>query len=133
MEYNELERIRVEKVEQLRAQGINPYPTRAHITHTAAEAIAAFEAAEAAGSSEPIPVCVGGRLRSTRAMGKLMVNAGAHAPVGTPDALKNYHFVRELDTQKSAAKHQAGFVEVMPERTTLLVESFEPVEDKPGR
>ncbi len=72
MEYNELERIRVEKVEQLRAQGINPYPTRAHITHTAAEAIAAFEAAEAAGSSEPIPVCVGGRLRSTRAMGKLI-------------------------------------------------------------
>lgn len=72
MQYNDLEKIRVEKVNRLRASGSNPYPTRAHVTHTAAQAIAAFEAAEAAGNGEVITVCVGGRLRSLRAMGKLI-------------------------------------------------------------
>ena len=46
-EYSSLEKIRLEKIEELRAEGIEPYPTRAERTHTSAEAIAAFEAAEA--------------------------------------------------------------------------------------
>ena len=29
MELNELEKIRVEKLEKMRAQGVEPYPTRA--------------------------------------------------------------------------------------------------------
>ncbi len=86
MEFTELERIRVEKVERMRSCGIEPYPTRAEVTHTIAEATQAFEVAEAdakssgAESIDPIRVKVAGRLRSMRSMGKLIF---AHIEDGT--------------------------------------------------
>jgi hypothetical protein len=46
-EYNSLEKISLQKVEELRAEGVEPYPTRAQRTHTSAQAIAEFEAGEA--------------------------------------------------------------------------------------
>ncbi len=54
-EYTSLEKIRLQKIEELRAEGIEPYPTRAQRTHTSAQAIAEFEAAEAlsVGKSKP--------------------------------------------------------------------------------
>jgi lysyl-tRNA synthetase class 2 len=70
-EYSNLEQIRLEKLERLRAQGIEPYPSRAERTHTSAEAIRAFEAAEAAGQDEPVAVTLAGRIRSMRPMGKI--------------------------------------------------------------
>jgi lysyl-tRNA synthetase class 2 len=56
------------KLERLRETGIDPYPARAHRTHTAAQAIAALE--EAAEDAAPIEVAVVGRLVSIRVMGK---------------------------------------------------------------
>ena len=41
-----LEKIRLQKIEELRAEGVEPYPTRAERTHTSAQAIAEFESAE---------------------------------------------------------------------------------------
>jgi len=70
MELTELEQIRAEKMERLRAEGIEPYPRRVKRTHTIAEALAALEAAEAAGEDGPA-VAVAGRLRSMRVMGKV--------------------------------------------------------------
>ena len=61
-EYSKLEKIRLEKVETLRAEGIEPYPTRAERTHLSQEAIKAFEEAETAGQEEPINVILAGRL-----------------------------------------------------------------------
>lgn len=75
MEFSDLEKIRIEKIERMRANGVEPYPTRASVTHTVAEAIKAFESSEqvAQGATpEPVPVCLAGRLRSMRLMGKLM-------------------------------------------------------------
>ncbi|HUV91366.1 MAG TPA: amino acid--tRNA ligase-related protein, partial [Anaerolineae bacterium] len=69
MELTELERLRVEKLERLRARGIEPYPRLVKRTHTIAEASAALEAAEGAGEEGP-QVAVTGRLRSMRVMGK---------------------------------------------------------------
>lgn len=69
--YNNLEQIRLEKMERLRAQGLEPYPTRAQRSHNNSQAIAAFEAAEKAGASEPLQVTLVGRLRSLRPMGKI--------------------------------------------------------------
>ena len=43
-EYTSLEKIRLEKIDELRAEGIEPYPTRAERTHTSAQVIAEFEA-----------------------------------------------------------------------------------------
>jgi len=71
MEHSELEKIRLQKIERMRASGVEPYPTRANVTHTAAAAVAAFEATEKAGSSEPVKVALGGRLRALRLMGKV--------------------------------------------------------------
>lgn len=74
-EYTALEKIRLEKIEELRKEGVEPYPTRAERTHTSAEAIAAFEATEKASPEGQHPVEVKatltGRIRAARAMGKL--------------------------------------------------------------
>lgn len=70
--YTNLEQIRLEKIERLRAEGIEPYPTRAERTHTSQEAIQAFEKAEAAGEAAPLQVTLVGRVRSMRSMGKII-------------------------------------------------------------
>ncbi|MBI3760781.1 MAG: lysine--tRNA ligase [Chloroflexi bacterium] len=85
-EYTELERIRLEKLERLRANGIEPYPARVKRTHTAAEAIAQYSSVpalsgEAAhGSGPEIAATVCGRLRAVRTMGKATF---AHIEDGT--------------------------------------------------
>jgi lysyl-tRNA synthetase class 2 len=68
-EYNSLEKIRLQKLEDLRAEGIEAYPTRAQRTHLSAEAIAEFEAAEKEGKE--VKVTLAGRIRAMRPMGKL--------------------------------------------------------------
>ena len=80
MELSDLEKIRVDKIERMRAAGIDAYPTRAEVTHTIAEASRLFEAAESAASGEVVTASLGGRIRSTRLMGKL---AFAHIEDGT--------------------------------------------------
>ncbi|MCE7905309.1 MAG: lysine--tRNA ligase [Anaerolineae bacterium CFX3] len=68
-EYSPLEKIRIQKLEELRAEGIEPYPTRATRTHTSAQAIAEFEAAEKEGRQ--VEATLAGRIRAVRPMGKL--------------------------------------------------------------
>jgi lysyl-tRNA synthetase class 2 len=73
-EYTSLEKIRLEKLEELRAEGIEPYPTRAERTHTSAQVIAEFEAAEkraAEGETPEVKATLAGRIRAARPMGKL--------------------------------------------------------------
>jgi len=70
-EYTELERRRLEKVQSLREQGIDPYPPRAERTHTSQEAISAFEEAEKLGEGQPVEATLVGRIRSMRPMGKV--------------------------------------------------------------
>ena len=65
---NPLEEQRLDKLAQLQAAGIDPYPLRAERSHTAAEAIAAFEKA----GDEPVTAIVCGRLVSLRDMGKVL-------------------------------------------------------------
>ncbi len=66
---NPLEEQRLEKLAQLQAMGIDPYPLRVERSHTAADAIAAFESAA---EDEPVPATVCGRLVSLRDMGKVI-------------------------------------------------------------
>ncbi len=76
---DELIQLRRDKLARLRSRGIDPYPPRVERTHTAAEAVAAYEAWEAAGSTgdapdsstgEPPTVSVTGRVTASRDMGK---------------------------------------------------------------
>ena len=68
-DYSSLEKIRLQKLEELRTEGIEPYPTRAQRTHTSAQAIAEFESAEKDGRE--VKVTLTGRIRAMRPMGKL--------------------------------------------------------------
>ncbi len=73
-EYTSLEKIRLEKIEELRAEGIEPYPTRAERTHTSAQIIAEYEAAERQtgdGETPEVKATLAGRIRASRPMGKL--------------------------------------------------------------
>ena len=66
-EYNSLEKIRLQKLEELRAEGVEAYPTRASRTHTSAQAIAEFESA----GDKEVKATLAGRIRSMRAGGKI--------------------------------------------------------------
>jgi lysyl-tRNA synthetase, class II len=70
---NNLERERLDKLERLRARGIEPFPNRVQRTHTTAAAIAAFEAAEKRNgeAAESIEVSACGRIRAMRSSGKV--------------------------------------------------------------
>jgi len=73
-ELTSLEMNRLEKMERLRARGIEPYPTRTIRTHTSQAASGDFEASEAAVQGEqpqPVKAALAGRLRSIRPMGKI--------------------------------------------------------------
>jgi lysyl-tRNA synthetase, class II len=68
---DELIQSRREKLERIRARGVNPYPARVERTHPAADAKAAYERWEASGSSGDAPeVSVVGRITASRDMGK---------------------------------------------------------------
>lgn len=71
-QYSPLEQTRLEKLERLRARGIDPYPTQAERSHTSRAAITAFEASEGKESAAPLRATLVGRIRSTRLMGKLV-------------------------------------------------------------
>ncbi len=65
-----LQELRRQKADELRSLGVDPYPTRAHRTHTTAEAIALFEETERDETSEAQEITVAGRVVSIRHMGK---------------------------------------------------------------
>jgi lysyl-tRNA synthetase class 2 len=75
-EYTEIEKIRLAKIERLRARGEEPYPTRLQRTHTTGEAVSAYKAAVAASGASADPhdskvrAILCGRIRSIRLMGK---------------------------------------------------------------
>jgi lysyl-tRNA synthetase class 2 len=94
MELTDLEEQRVEKLERLQAKGIEAYPNRVKRTHTIAEAIAAFEIAEAS-DKDPPSVAMTGRLRSIRAMGRI---AFADIEDGT-DLIQLFLRVDELEDE----------------------------------
>ncbi|MBI5715542.1 MAG: lysine--tRNA ligase, partial [Chloroflexi bacterium] len=103
MDYNEIEKIRLAKLDRIRARGEEAYPNRVGRTHTTAQAIEDYKAATAKGADEHdsgAAVTVGGRIRSIRTMGK---SAFAHIEDGAGrlqlylrsddvgvDALKNF-------------------------------------------
>lgn len=68
-EYNALEKIRLQKLDELRAEGIETYPTRAKRTHLSSEAIAEFESKE--NDAVEVKAVLAGRIRAMRAMGKV--------------------------------------------------------------
>ena len=73
MELNELENIRVNKLNDLRAQGIEPFPTRNTVSHQISEVTTSFLSFEKENDEKEYSesFTIGGRIRSKRTMGKL--------------------------------------------------------------
>ncbi|MCH7626590.1 MAG: lysine--tRNA ligase [Chloroflexi bacterium] len=69
---NELVKVRLEKLERLRAKGIDPYPRNYERTHSTKEAASLFEAAEAKDGKEARTedVSLAGRMVAFRGMGR---------------------------------------------------------------
>jgi lysyl-tRNA synthetase class 2 len=69
---NELIRARLDKLERLRARGVEPYPHRYQRTHSSQQAIALYEAAEQGEGKEARTedVSLAGRIVALRGMGK---------------------------------------------------------------
>ena len=74
MELSELQEIRRQKADELRSRDIDPYPTRAHRTHTTAQALALFDHTERGDDlidgHTVEPITLTGRMVSFRHMGK---------------------------------------------------------------
>lgn len=72
MALSEHQERRLEKLQELRRQGIDPYPPRSHRTHTSAEAIARFEEVEGSlgGEHDGESITVAGRIMTVRDMGR---------------------------------------------------------------
>jgi lysyl-tRNA synthetase class 2 len=140
---NNLERERLEKLERLRARGIEAYPNRVQRTHTAVQAIAAYEAAEQHHGevAESIEVSVCGRIRSVRVTGKITF---AHIEDGTgriqlfirqdevgPDAYEI--FKRDLDlgdfvqADGTMVRTKAGEVSVLVREIKVLAKALSPL------
>ncbi len=62
---------RLEKLDRIRACGINPYPHSYHRSHTAQQAIALLKQQEDSGETEATVVNVAGRIMANRPMGKI--------------------------------------------------------------
>ncbi len=68
---NRITQQRLEKLERLRAQGINPYPHRYHRSHTTEQATEQLKQQEEQGLTQAKEVGVAGRIMAHRRMGKI--------------------------------------------------------------
>ncbi|MFC1938701.1 lysine--tRNA ligase [Chloroflexota bacterium] len=140
-----LERItqqRLEKLERLRSQGIDPYPPRYHRSHTTEEAIELLRQQEE-GLTQAGEVSVAGRITAHRTMGKISfldlcdssgkIQLYCHRERLTEDNLK---LLKELDIgdiigasgKPFRTKTSEPTIEV--ENLTLLAKSLQPLPEK---
>ena len=141
---DELVRARLDKLESLKAKGIDPYPRSYDRTHTTAEAIALFETAELSGDpdAEMEEVSVAGRITAMRGMGRvsfcdLLDGAGKMQAMFRSNALGDeYATLRDLDigdwlgVSGQLIRTRTGEVTVQASRFEVLCKSLRPLPEK---
>ena len=134
---------RVAKLERLRARGIDPYPATFHRSHSAAEAVGAFAAAEAAGQETGPSVTTGGRVVQPRRMGRLTFvhlvdSSGRIQAQFTRDRLgeERYALLRELDAGDFLGvtgpliRTRTGEITVLADEFAVLAKALQPPPEK---
>ena len=141
---DELLRSRIDKLERLRQQGIDPFPPRFSRTSTAQEALALLEGGEHQQESEGRagPVSVAGRIMALRAMGKaafidLRDGSGKIQAHLRRDFLEDqYGIVKELDLGDFVGvtgllfRTRTGEITVEARQLTVLAKSLRPLPEK---
>jgi lysyl-tRNA synthetase class 2 len=133
---------RTEKLERLRARGIDPYPPRCCRSHDNASAIALLAQAEASGTTAP-EVTIAGRITANRGMGKLAfmdVSDGSgklqlfinKAAISEADAelLKDLDLGDHLQAAGRLMRTRSGEASVQVTGLTLLAKSLQPLPEK---
>ena len=141
---DELVRIRMEKLERLRAKGIDPYPRTYDRTHSTREAVEHFESAEVSGEGEAEmeEVSIGGRITAMRGMGKvtfcdILDGSGTIQTMLRSNVLGDeYDTLRDLDigdwigVSGPLMRTRTGEVTVQANRFTVLCKSLRSLPEK---
>jgi lysyl-tRNA synthetase class 2 len=142
-----LERIleqRLEKLNKLQSQGINPYPTRYHRSHTSQEAVASFTQQEKdSGIAPGQEFNLAGRITASRFMGKIAFldvrdGSGRIQFFFSRDALgdEKFQFLRDLDigdiigAKGKLFRTKSGEITLQVTEFNLLSKSLHPLPEK---
>ncbi|MFA4835683.1 MAG: lysine--tRNA ligase [Dehalococcoidia bacterium] len=139
---DDLTQSRLDKLQKIRARGIDPYPARYRHSHTIQEVIALYQQGEA--NPDAIPqVKLAGRIMAVRSMGKatfldIRDGSGKMQVFCGKDALgeENYGFVRDFDTgdfigiEGKLFKTRTGEITVKAFAFTMLSKSLQPLPEK---
>ena len=133
---------RLEKLERIRARGINPYPPRYQRSHTAEQAVALLKEIEG-GTAKPDEVNVAGRIMAQRAMGKIVFldlrdGSGKIQLLVRPDQLSEdeQELLKDIDigdfigVSGKVFRTRTGEPTVNVEKLTLLAKSLQPLPEK---
>ena len=134
---------RMQKLNNIRAMGIDPYPPRFKRTHTAQQAIDLLTAQEQSGKPETITVTVAGRVMANRGMGKMSFldlrdESGKIQLMLGKDRLKepDYNLFKEIDIGDIIGATGRVFRTRTKEPTievtalTLLTKALQPLPEK---
>ena len=141
---DELVQARLDKLENLRNRGVDPYPRNYERTHTAQEAIAHFESVEFSGEgeSEIGLVSIGGRITALRGMGRvtfgdILDGSGKIQVMFRSNALGDeYQTLNDLDIgdwigiSGSMIRTRTGEVTVQADSLTVLCKTLRPLPEK---
>jgi lysyl-tRNA synthetase class 2 len=135
---------RLDKLEKIRGQGINPYPPTYHRSHTTQEAVAIYQQAES--SPDKITIqefSLAGRITAMRFIGKIAFfdirdGSGKIQVFFSHDiiATKKYESLHELDigdiigVTGKLFKTKAGEISIEAKEFTLLAKSLQPLPEK---
>ncbi len=135
---------RLEKLERIRGQGVNPYPHSYHRSHTTQEAVPLYEQIESSPQTIPSPeLSLAGRIASVRFMGKIAffdIRDGSgkiqlyfsHNLLGK----EKYEFLHEIDigdiigAKGKLFRTKTGEITLEVNDFTLLAKSLQPLPEK---
>lgn len=136
-------RQRLEKIEEIKALGIDPYPPRYHRSHTTSEACNILKETEDSGKTETDVFTLGGRIMAKRSMGKI-------AFMDLRDSsgkIQLFISIKEIDEQSldvfssldigdiagvkgKAFRTKTGEATIKVEELTLLSKALQPLPEK---
>ena len=133
---------RLDKLNDLRSRGIDPYPPRCRRSHTNAEALALLEKQENEGA-EAVEVSVAGRIMANRGMGKLafinLVDGTGkmqlfinkpHLNGASAELLKDLDIGDFIEASGIVIRTRTGEPSVEVKELTLLAKSLQPLPEK---